>query len=152
MDIESIKQAKTRITPYIIETPLIRLPSLDSFLGCQVYVKAECMQTTGSFKLRGAMNKILSLPEEEVKKGIVAVSSGNHGRGVAYAAKLLGTRATIVMPDTATKAKVEAIQELGANIVYCKVEERFAVAKRICESEGAVSIPPFDDEELMAGQ
>ena len=152
MDINSIKQARERIRPYIIETPLLRLPGLDPHLGCRVYVKAECMQTTGSFKLRGAMNKVLSLSEEEVKKGIVAVSSGNHGRGVAYAAKLLNTHATVVMPDTATKAKVEAIQNLGANILFCKVEERFAVAGRICEKEGATSVPPFDDEEIMAGQ
>lgn len=152
MDIESIKSAKRRISPYIIETPLLRLKSLDSFLGCQVYIKAECMQTTGSFKLRGAMNKALLLSKEDVEKGIVAVSSGNHGRGVAYAAQLLGTHATIVMPDTATKAKVEAIQRLGAEIVFCKVEERFAVANRICECEGATSVPPFDDEDIMAGQ
>ena len=152
MDINSIKQARERIRPYIVETPLLRLPSLDSLLGCRVYVKAECMQRTGSFKLRGAMNKALSLSEEEVKRGLVAVSSGNHGRGVAYAAKLLNTHATVVMPDTATKTKVEAIQNLGANILFCKVEERFAVAKQVCEQEGMTSFPPFDDEEIMAGQ
>lgn len=152
MNIESIKRAKARISPYITETPLLRIPCLDSHFGCQVYIKAECMQRTGSFKLRGAMNKVLSLSGEDVKKGIVAASSGNHGRGVAYAAKLMGTHATIVMPDTATKAKVEAIQKLGAKTVFCKVEDRFAVASKICECEGATSIPPFNDEEIMAGQ
>lgn len=152
MNIETIRLAKERINGHVTLTPLLRLQNLDPYLGCQVYVKAECMQTTGSFKLRGAMNKALSLTDEEIEKGIAAASSGNHGRGVAYAAKLLGTHATIVMPDTATKAKVEAIQKLGAETVFCKVEERFAVANGICKHEGATSIPPFNDEDIMAGQ
>ena len=98
LTIQKIKEAKERISPYVVQTPLLRLHNLDACLGCEVYAKAECMQTTGSFKLRGAMNKMLSLSEEELGRGIIAVSSGNHGKGVAYASKMLGVKATIVLP------------------------------------------------------
>ena len=90
LTIREIEEAKKRIEPYIVETPLLRLSGLDPFLHCRVFVKLECMQRTGSFKLRGAMNRILSLSEEERAGGIVAASSGNHGKAVAYACRLLG--------------------------------------------------------------
>ena len=112
MNLDSIRAARERISPYIVETPLLRLPALDEYLGCQVYVKAECMQITGAFKLRGAMNAALSLSREELDRGMITASSGNHGRGIAYAAKMLGAKATIVMPFTAPKVKVEAIKAL----------------------------------------
>ena len=82
--LNDIQKAKERIAPYITETPLLRLHSLDAYLGCQVYAKAECMQITGAFKLRGALNKICQLTEEQLQRGIVAASSGNHGKAVAY--------------------------------------------------------------------
>ena len=135
--ISEIKKAKERIAPYIIETPLLRMPNLDSYLGCQVYVKAECMQTTGAFKLRGAMNKTLMLSEEQRKIGVVSASSGNHGRGMAYAAKTLGGKATIVMPRTAPKLKIEAIKALGAEVVLCDISERFEIAEKIQKETGA---------------
>ena len=87
MTLETIRAAHARIAPYIVQTPLLRLPALDDALGCEVYVKAECMQRTGAFKLRGAMNKILALTDAERARGFVAASSGNHGRAVAYAAQ-----------------------------------------------------------------
>ena len=149
---EQIMQAKERITPYIAKTPLLRLQNLDSFLGCQVYAKAECMQVTGAFKLRGAMNKMLSLSQEELACGVVAASSGNHGRGVAYAASLLGTKATIVMPHTAPPVKINAIRALGAEVVLCETSDRFQIAERIREETGAAILPPFNDEDIMAGQ
>ena len=108
--LETIQQARARIAPYILQTPLLRLPALDPYLGCQVYVKAECMQITGAFKLRGAMNKMLSLPREQLERGVAAASSGNHGRALSYAAKMLGVRATIIMPDTAPPVKLYAIR------------------------------------------
>ena len=83
LTVSEIEKARRRISPYVLQTPLLRLHSLDRYLGCRVYAKAECMQTTGSFKLRGAMNKLLSLTEEELKRGIVAASSGNHGNALA---------------------------------------------------------------------
>ena len=149
---ENIQEARTRIAPYIVKTPLLRLQNLDAYLGCEVYAKAECMQITGAFKLRGAMNKLLSLTPEELSHGIVAASSGNHGRGIAYAAKLLGTTAVIVMPYTAPQVKVDAIRALGAEIVQCEVSERFDVAAKICDERGATLVPPFNDEDVMAGQ
>ena len=152
MDLQSIKAARERIAPYIVQTPLIRLPNLDAWLGCQVYVKCECMQITGAFKLRGAMNKALSLSGEELARGIVAASSGNHGRGIAYAAKALGTKATIVMPYTAPKVKVEAIKALGAEVVQCETSERFDVAERVRAETGATMVPPDNDEAVMTGQ
>ena len=93
LTLEDIFAAKNRLAPYVYHTPLIRLRSLDEILGCQVYVKAECMQLTHSFKIRGALNAILQLTPEQRKCGVVTASSGNHGRGVAYAAKMLGMKA-----------------------------------------------------------
>ena len=104
--IDSIITACKRISPYIIKTPLLRLENLYSYLGCRVFAKAECMQKTGSFKLRGALNKVLSLSREDMERDIVAVSSGNHGRAVAYAAKMSGLRAIVIVPDTAVRVKI----------------------------------------------
>ena len=152
LGINDIETARQRIEPYVLKTPLLRLENLDDCLGCRVFAKAECMQKTGSFKLRGAMNKMLSLPREQIEKGIVAVSSGNHGRAVAYAAKLFGLQATIIIPDNAARVKVEAIRELGANIIQCKAEDRFPLAEQICNERGLTMVPPYDDHEIMAGQ
>lgn len=150
--IENIKEARERIAPYIAKTPLLRLYSMDAFLGCEVYVKAECMQITGAFKLRGAMNKTLSLTKDELARGVVTASSGNHGKGVAYAANKLGTKATVVIPRTAPTVKIEAIRALGAEVILCDAAERFDVAREVCEKTGGVMIPPFNDEQVMAGQ
>ncbi|MDO5133231.1 MAG: threonine/serine dehydratase [Eubacteriales bacterium] len=152
LTLNDIEKARDRISSYVIKTPLIRLQNLDSYLGCEVYIKAECMQTTGAFKLRGAMNKVLSLTEEELRHGIVAASSGNHGKALAYAAKMLGVKAAIVLPYTAAKVKVDTIRAWGAEIVQCDVSERFEVAERLCRERGAVLVPPYNDEEIMAGQ
>ena len=152
MTLETIRAAHARIAPYIVPTPLLRLPALDDALGCEVYVKAECMQRTGAFKLRGAMNKILALTDAERASGFVAASSGNHGRAVAYAAQRFGTHACIVMPETAPAVKQAAIRALGAELVLCDASERFAIAARLCAERGATMVPPFNDELVMAGQ
>ena len=94
LSLREIEKARERIAPHIVRTPLLRLKSLDEHLGCEVYAKPECMQVTGSFKFRGAMSKILSLSEDELKRGIVAASSGNHGKAIAYASRTLGIKAT----------------------------------------------------------
>lgn len=150
--IEDIRRAQQRIADYIIKTPLLRLEGLDPYLGCRVFAKAECMQRTGSFKLRGAMNKLLSLPRPQLERGIIAVSSGNHGRAVAYAAKMFGLRATVVIPHTAARVKAEAIRELGAEIIQCPAEERYELAEELRRKRGGILLPPFDDYEIMAGQ
>ena len=152
LTLETIRAAHARIAPYIVRTPLLRLPALDDALGCEVYAKAECMQRTGAFKLRGAMNKILALTEDERARGFVAASSGNHGRAVAYAAQRFGTHACIVMPETAPAVKQAAIRALGAELVLCEASERFDVAARLCAERGATMVPPFNDEAVMAGQ
>ena len=152
LTLETIRAAHARIAPYIVQTPLLRLPALDDALGCEVYAKAECMQRTGAFKLRGAMNKILALTEDERARGFVAASSGNHGRAVAYAAQRFGTHACIVMPETAPAVKQAAIRALGAELVLCDAAERFDVAARLCAERGATMVPPFDDPLVMAGQ
>ena len=151
-DLIRIREAAERISPYIVETPLIRLRNLDRFLGCRVYGKAECMQVTGAFKYRGVMNKILSLPKEELARGVVAASSGNHGKALSYAAKELGIPVLIVIPRGTPSVKVEAIRSLGAEIVQCEAVERFDVAERICRERGAMMVPPYNDEDVMAGQ
>lgn len=152
LNLERIKEARERIAPYIVKTPMLRLQNLDAALGCQVYAKAECMQITGAFKLRGAMNKALSFAPGELKNGIVAASSGNHGKAVSYAARLMGVKATIVVPRTAAQVKVEAIRAFGAEVVLCETSERFNVAERLRQEQNAVIIPPFNDEDIMAGQ
>ena len=150
--LDTISDARRRIAPYVLKTPLLRLPSLDSALGCRVYVKAECMQITGAFKLRGAMNKLLSLSAEQLARGAVAASSGNHGRALAYGARMLGSSAVIVIPRTAPTIKIEAIRALGAEVVLSDADRRFAVAERISRERDMTVIPPFNDEDIMAGQ
>ena len=151
LTLETIRAAHARIAPYIVQTPLLRLPALDEALGCEVYAKAECMQRTGAFKLRGAMNKILALTEDERARGFVAASSGNHGRAVAYAAQCFGTHACIVMPETAPAVKQAAIRALGAELVLCDAAERFDVAARLCAERGATMVPPFNDPLVTVG-
>ena len=151
-DLSRIQAAAERIAPYIVETPMMRMPNLDRLLGCQVYGKAECMQVTGAFKYRGVMSKVLTLSEEELARGVVAASSGNHGRALAYAAKRLGIPVLIVIPYGTPAFKVEAIRSLGAEIVQCEAVDRFDVAARLCSERGAVMIPPYNDEDIMAGQ
>lgn len=150
--VETVKEARERIREYVTETPLLRMEALDEFLGCQVYLKLENMQKIGAFKFRGAMNKIQKLTEGELACGIVAASSGNHGKAIAYGAKMKGAKATIIMPNTAPKMKVEAIKALGAEVISCDAAERFEVAAKVCEERGSTMVPPYDDYDVMAGQ
>ena len=130
-----------------VRTPLINAPVLDEAIGARVFLKAETLQRTGSFKFRGAYNKISSIPPERRAAGVVAYSSGNHAQGVAAAARLLGMRATIVMPADAPKAKRERTLALGAEVVpYDRnTEDRAAIAKKIMTDRGATLVPPYDD-------
>lgn len=152
LTIEKIKEAQKRIAPFVYKTPLLHLDNLEEYLGCQVYAKMESLQKTNSFKVRGAVNKLMTLSEEELNKGIITVSSGNHGKAVAYAATLLGKTARVVIPDNAPKIKVEGIQSYGAEIIFSTVSERYNVARQLSEENGWTLIPPFDDYEIIAGQ
>lgn len=152
LTLTQINEAGERLAPYIYQTPLLRMSNLDAWLGCRVYIKAECMQKTNSFKIRGALNKMLSLPREALIQGVVAASSGNHGKGVAFAAALLGVPATVVLPDTAPRVKVEGIRKLGARVVSCRLGERHRIAGALSADQGSALIHPYDDEAVMAGQ
>src|ERR1051325_2990968 len=149
-----VDAAAARIRAVALRTPLLNFPVLDERLGARVYLKAETLQRTGSFKFRGAFNKISSLPSDRKKGGVVAYSSGNHAQGVAHAATLCGVPAVIVMPSDAPKAKRERTKAFGAEIVLYDRdrEDRAAIARRIAAERGAVLASPFDDPLIIAGQ
>lgn len=152
ISLNTIYQARDKVKPYVVKTPLIRLQNLDEHAGCKVYAKLENMQNTKAFKLRGAMNKILDLTDAEREAGIICSSSGNHGQAVSYAAKILDIKATVVIPETAPGFKVEAIRKHGAETEFCTVDDRFVVTENLAEKHGYTIVPPFEDELVMAGQ
>ena len=149
-----VDAAAARIKGVAIRTPLLNFPVLDERLGARVFLKAETLQRTGSFKFRGAYNKISSIPGDRKARGVVAYSSGNHAQGVAHAAQLCGVPAVIVMPSDAPRAKRERTAALGAEVVLYDRdrEDRAAIARKIAEDRGAVLVPPFDDPLIIAGQ
>jgi threonine dehydratase len=149
-----IEMATKRLAGIAVRTPLINAPVLDELIGARVFLKAETLQRTGSFKFRGAYNKVSSIPRDRHAAGVVAYSSGNHAQGVAAAARLLGLRATIVMPSDAPKAKRERTLALGAEVVLYErnSEDRAAIAKKIVAERGATLVPPYDDPLIIAGQ
>ena len=151
---EDIHAAANRLAPHINRTPLLRSPLLDMRARGYVFLKAENLQLTGSFKIRGALNRMLQLTDQERRSGVVAYSSGNHAQGVAMAAKIAGVSAKIVMPEDAPVVKRERTRRLGAEIVpYDRyTESREDIARELAEREGAVLIPPFDDPYVIAGQ
>lgn len=152
--IDDIRAARTRISAHTVRTPVLSSPMLDKLLGCEIFVKAESLQKTGSFKFRGALNKLSQLSVEERKRGVVAFSSGNHGHGVAAAAAKVGTSAVIVLPTNAAPAKVEACRWWGAEIVMYDqaTQKREDVARPYFEDRRMTLISPFDDHQIMAGQ
>ena len=152
--LDDVQAAAERIAPYIHHTPLFASATLSRMTESDLRLKAEHMQRSGSFKIRGALNKLLSLTEAERRAGVVAFSSGNHAQGVALAAQLTHTRATIVMPSDAPTVKLEATRGYGAQIVLYdrEREDREAIARQIAAERGAVLVPPFDDPLVIAGQ
>ena len=151
--IDDIRVAAGRLETYIHRTPLLASRSLSEAIGAEVRLKCENLQRAGSFKIRGAMNALLQLSEKERRNGVVAFSSGNHAQGVALAAKLLGVKATIVMPENSVAMKVAATKAYGAEVVTAGVTSatRDTVAREIAEKSGAAVIPPFDDWRIIAG-
>src|SRR6195952_245736 len=145
--IADVDAAAAKLQGVAIRTPLLNSPVLDAAVGARVFLKAETLQRTGSFKFRGAYNKISSIPEDQRAGGVVAYSSGNHAQGVAAAAGLLGMRAVIVMPRDAPAAKRERTAALGAEIVLYDrdSEDRAAIARDVAVKRGATLVPPFDD-------
>lgn len=152
--IEDVKAAAKRIEGIAVRTPLLRNDALDEATGARVFVKAECLQRGGAFKMRGAANAIAALPAEVRAKGVIAFSSGNHAIAVSTAAKHFGIAATIVMPSDAPKIKLETTRSLGATVVtYDRVNEsREEIGARLSAEKGASLIKPFDDPFVIAGQ
>jgi threonine dehydratase len=151
---DDVQAAAKRLAGVARRTPLLSGTPLDELTGGRVLLKLESLQRTGSFKIRGAYNRLVQLNDAERRKGVVAFSSGNHAQGVAAAAKLLGIRATIVMPSDAPRAKLENTRALGAEVVlYDRVREsREQIAARLAAEQGATLVPAFDDPHIIAGQ
>ena len=142
------------VAPFAVRTPLLSFPVLDERVGTRVFLKPEMLQRTGSFKFRGAFNKLAAIPQGNRAGGVVAFSSGNHAQGVALAARELGVHATVVMPSDAPALKVAATREYGAEIVqYDRLkEDREAIARRLADERGLTLVPPYDHPLIMAGQ
>jgi threonine dehydratase len=149
-----VESAAVRIARHAVVTPLYESAHLNDRSGGRVLLKLESLQRTGSFKFRGAYNRIAMIPEKDLAKGVVAFSSGNHAQGVACAAALFNTKATIVMPSDAPRAKIEGTKALGADVVHYDrlTEDREMIAAKIVEKSGATLIRPFDDAGVVAGQ
>jgi threonine dehydratase len=154
LTIELIKVAAERIRGHVHRTPVVTSGSFNEAAGKEVFFKCENLQRAGAFKIRGATNKILSLTDEEKRRGVAAFSSGNHAQAVALASREARVRAVIAMPDDAPKAKVAATRAYGAEIIFYDrlKQDREAVAIEIAERDGRVMVPPYDDYLILAGQ
>ncbi len=152
--VADIDAAAATIRPYAFRTPLLHSPAVDEATGARVYFKAEVLQRTGSFKFRGAFNKLASIPEQRRGAGVVAFSSGNHAQGVAAAAQIFRMPATIVMPEDAPASKIARTKSYGANVVLYDRdrEDREAIARALMAQSGATLVPPYDDPLIVAGQ
>lgn len=152
--VETIRQAHQRIKPYIHETPVLQSRQLNELFGAHVYFKCENFQKVGAFKMRGAANAVFSLKPEERQKGVATHSSGNHAQALALAARLAGMPAYIVMPKTAPKVKVAAVQGYGAEIIFCEptLKARESMLQEVVARTGATFVHPYNDARVIAGQ
>ena len=149
-----VEAAAVRIAGYATETPLLENIALNARAGARVLIKPETLQRTGSFKFRGALNRILLIPEKDRRGGVVAFSSGNHAQGVAAAAALLDMPSLIVMPEDAPSTKIAGTKSYGAEVVFYDrmKDDREAIAAKIVAERGATLVKPFDDPWIVAGQ
>jgi threo-3-hydroxy-L-aspartate ammonia-lyase len=154
LSLDDVKAAAERLRGRIDRTPVISSQAFDEASDLHVYFKCENLQRAGAFKIRGALNKLLTLSSAERARGVVAFSSGNHAQGVALAARMIGTTAVVCMPTDAPPLKIDATRGYGADVVFYdrQKDDREAVARRIAEDTGRVLVPPFDDYAIMAGQ
>ena len=154
LTLDDVRAASRRLRDHVYRTPVISSHAFDDACGHTVFFKCENLQRAGSFKIRGALNKLLTLTDEERRRGVVAFSSGNHAQGVALAARLTGTSAVVCMPSDAPALKLEATRGYGAEVVLYdrQKDDREALARRIADETGRVVVPPFDDYAIMAGQ
>lgn len=151
---QKILEAKTRIKDFLPDTPLIKALQLSALTKANVFFKLENLQPTGSFKIRGAFNKLLSLPKEQLQNGVVAASTGNHGAAVAYACRTLNVNNVIFMPETASTLKINNVKNFGGNVelygTECGVAEKFA--REYATKKNMTYISPYNDVEVMTGQ
>jgi len=154
VDITDIEKAARRLDGISVRTPLLQNFELDQIAGGKVLIKPECLQVTGSFKIRGAYNRLSLLTAEQASNGVIAWSSGNHAQGVAAAGSMLGIRTTIVMPSDAPKAKLENTKRLGGEVVtYDRYTgDREVIARKIAAERNAALVPSYDHEHIIAGQ
>ena len=154
IELEDVERAAQRLAGVAHRTPVVTSRTLDERAGARVHIKAECFQRGGAFKFRGAFNQISSLDEDALRRGVLAYSSGNHAQAVAIAAALLGSRATIVMPEDAPAAKLDATRGYGAEVVpYDRwTESREEIGARLADERGLELVKPYDDPLVMAGQ
>ncbi len=150
--LDDIKKAQSLLKGVAVRTPLLEWTGVTA--KRKLFLKLENLQPIGAFKLRGAYNKVSSLSDEEGRRGVISYSSGNHGQGVAYAARALGLKAVIVMPGSAPRNKLEATAALGAEVVTVgpSSEERRLRAEQLAAEHGYVIVPPYNDEKIIAGQ
>ena len=153
-DIGDIREAAQRLDGVARLTPLLEAPQINEIAGRRVLVKAECLQRTGSFKFRGAWSRLSLLTEDELKRGAVAFSSGNHAQAVAHSAQLRGTPAVIIMPKDAPSAKIEATRGYGAEVILYDrdTESREEIGATLSEQRGLILVRPYDDRYVISGQ
>jgi threonine dehydratase len=154
ISLQDVRAAAARIEGVVHRTPVLTTRTLDELTGAEVHLKAENLQRAGAFKIRGAYNRIAQLSTEELERGVVAYSSGNHAQAVGLAARLIGTRATIFTPADAPPEKIAATRGYGAEVLaYDRYhDDREAMGRALAEERGLTLIPPFDDLEIVAGQ
>src|SRR5205085_3714033 len=154
VSIADIRKAEAAIAGTLTRTPLVRAAELSDLSGCEAYLKLETLQTTGSFKERGALNKLLTLGKAERKAGVIAMSAGNHAQGVAYHAGRLGIPATIIVPEGTPFTKVKHTRDFGARVLIegATLSECYGVAKKLAAQNSYALIHPYDDPLVIAGQ
>lgn len=151
---QHIEKAHQRIKPFIHKTPVLTSKTINAISGSEIFFKCENFQKIGAFKIRGGMNSVLSLPEEKRKKGIATHSSGNHAQAIALAAKAVGTKAFIVMPNNSPQVKVDAVRGYGAEIFFCEPNQqaRESLLQEIVDKTGAEFIHPYNNDAVITGQ
>lgn len=151
---QDILDAQVRIAPYVNHTPLLKSEGLSKILACEAFIKPEMLQNTGSFKLRGAANKVLSLKKEERNRGIICNSSGNHGKACAYMGYKLGMKSVVILPDTVLRTKIEDIQNYGGEVILAGgfYEDRRKLLEEEAAKKGYTHVHPYEDYLIMAGQ
>jgi threonine dehydratase len=149
-----VRRARKRISALVDPTPVVRSPLLAELLGVPVWLKLECLQPPGSFKIRGAASRMLALPPEQRSRGVIACSGGNHGAAVAYIARLLGVPATVCVPESVDPVKLRVIRDAGAEAVVsgATYDDAERVSRRLEDERGLAYVHPFDDPDVIAGQ